>query len=312
MRHLRNIKDATLNCDSLVTIGVFDGVHRGHQSLIKRLVASARASDRKALVVTFFPHPDKVLDDVNQRYYLTTPEGRAALLVQLGVDFVITQPFDDETRKMSAVKFVDLLVEQLRIKELWVGADFALGFQREGDTNFLRTQGRERGFTVTAIELITTDVSDQLIRSTKIRQLLRCGAMNEAEAMLGRAYALTGVVARGEQRGRAIGVPTANLDVWAEQIIPANGVYATWARLGDETFMAATNIGNRPTFAGDGLTIEAHLLDFERDIYGERLELRFEKRLRAERKFAGFQDLVAQIKQDIAAARLYFENNPLS
>ena len=264
------------------------------------------------MVVTFFPHPDKVLDDVNQRYYLTTPEGRAALLLHLGVDFVITQPFDDETRKMSAVNFVDLLVEQLRIKELWVGADFALGFQREGDTNFLRTQGRERGFTVTAIELITTDVSDQLIRSTKIRQLLRCGAMNEAEAMLGRAYALTGVVARGEQRGRAIGVPTANLDVWAEQIIPANGVYATWARLGDETFMAATNIGNRPTFAGDGLTIEAHLLDFERDIYGERLELRFEKHLRAERNFAGFQDLVAQIKRDIAAARLYFENNPLS
>ena len=309
IRHLRNLTDAKLNSDSLVAIGVFDGVHLGHQALISRLVNSAHDSGRNAIVLTFHPHPDKVLDRVTERYYLTTPDQRAELLLQLGVDYVITHPFDDEIRQLPAATFVDQMVNCLRIKEVWVGADFALGFQREGDVSYLRTQGKKRGFTVTAVELITTQSSDIFIRSSKVRELVRHGAVKEAKAMLGRAYTLEGTVVRGAQRGRAIGVPTANLSVWSEQIIPANGVYATWARLGSEIFPSATNIGVRPTFAGDELSIEAHLLDFDRDIYGGTLELTFEKRLRPEQKFNGLDELVTQIKSDIAAARDYLEGD---
>lgn len=303
MRHLRNLKHANLASDSLVTIGVFDGVHLGHQQLIQRLVDSARGSRRQAIVLTFYPHPDKVLDKVKTRYYLTTPEKRAELLLELGVDLVITHPFDDETRHLPAADFIELLVDYLRVKEIWVGADFALGFQREGDVRYLRAQGEKRGFSVRSLELITSQASQQFIRSTTVRDHVRKGNMTAAAALLGRAYALEGIVVAGERRGRTIGVPTANLEVWPEQLIPENGVYATWARLGGEAFPAATNIGLRPTFAGAAVTIEAHLLDFDRDIYGQRLELAFEKRLRPEQRFSGLDELLQQIQADIAAVR---------
>ena len=303
MKHLHHLKDANLDADSLVTIGVFDGVHLGHQQLIQSLVESARASRRKAIVLTFYPHPDKVLDKVKTRYYLTTPEKRAELLLDLGVDLVITHPFDDETRQLPAADFIELLVEYLRVKEVWVGADFALGFQREGNVRYLRAQGDKRGFKVRAVELIASHVSQQFIRSTTIRDHVLNGNVAAAASLLGRAYALEGAVVAGERRGRTIGAPTANLEVWPEQLIPGNGVYATWARFNGETLPAATNIGLRPTFAGDAVTVEAHLLDFDRDIYGERLELTFEKRLRPERKFSSLDELRQQIQADIAAVR---------
>ncbi|MCY3834196.1 MAG: bifunctional riboflavin kinase/FAD synthetase [Chloroflexi bacterium] len=303
MTHLRNLSEANLDAESILTIGVFDGVHLGHQQLIQRLVTQARASNRRSVALTFYPHPDTVLEQVTKRYYLTTPERRAELLLRHGLDTVITHPFTDETRKQRAAAFIDELVDRLRIRELWVGEDFALGFEREGDIKYLRAQGEKRGFRVTAMELIAAESSGQLIRSSRIRDHIRKGNMQAAKAMLGRAFAMEGQVVRGEQRGRTIGAPTANLKVWREQIIPAHGVYATWARLGSESFRAATNIGRRPTFAGDQLTIEAHLLDFDREIYGERMELRFEKRLRAERKFSGLAELREQIQTDIEATR---------
>lgn len=303
MTHLRCLKDAHLDADSLLSIGVFDGVHLGHQQLIQRLVARARASGRVAIVLTFHPHPDKVLEQITTRYYLTNPDQRAELLLKLGIDIVITHPFDDETRNLPASEFINQLVKHLRLKELWVGADFALGFQREGDVDYLRAQGEERGFNVKAMELLRAQASDQFIRSSTLRDYVREGNMQAVKAMLGRAYSLEGAVVAGQQRGRAIGVPTANLAVWSEQIIPAKGVYATWARLGSKTFAAATNIGQRPTFASDEVTIEAHLLDFDRDIYDQKLELSFVRRLRPERKFGGFEELVTQIQADIADTR---------
>ena len=303
MTHLRRLNDANLDADSLLSIGVFDGVHLGHQQLIQQLVDRARAAGRVAIVLTFHPHPDTILEGVQTRYYLTTAEKRAELLLKLGVDIVITHPFDDETRNLPAAEFIDQLVTQLRLKELWVGADFALGFQREGDIDYLRAQGEKRGFKVRAMELTRAQTSDEIVRSSTVRDHVRKGDMQAAKAMLGRAYSLEGAVVAGQQRGRAIGVPTANLAVWSEQIIPANGVYATWARLGSETFPAATNIGRRPTFSGDDVTIEAHLLDFDRDIYDKKLELSFERRLRPEQPFGGIEELVAQIQADIAATR---------
>ncbi len=303
MEHLRSLKAANLDADSLVTIGVFDGVHRGHQQLIQRLVKSARATGRKAVALSFHPHPDTVLERADPRHYLTTPEKRAALLLALGVDLVVTHPFDAETRQLPAAQFIDRLIRHLRIKEIWVGADFALGFQREGDVGFLRALGAARGFEVKALDLLASPASGERYASSTLRGLVRSGDMRAANAMLGRAYALEGEVIAGERRGRTIGVPTANIEVWREQIIPANGVYASWARLGAERFAAATNIGTRPTVAGENITIEAHLLDFDRDIYGERLEITFEARLRPERKFGSLDELARQIKADIALTR---------
>lgn len=307
MLHLRHLGEAQIETESVVTIGVFDGVHLGHRTMIRRLVEEARARDRLAVVLTFHPHPDKVLGEVDLRYYLSTPEQRAELLLALGVDLVITHPFDQEISQIRAEQFVDQLVKHLRLQELWVGADFALGYEREGTVEFLRLQGKNKGFSVTAIELIMSEAGGDSIHSSQLRNLVRQGEMRQAKGMLGRAYSVEGEVVMGQQRGRTIGVPTANLDIWEEQIIPPNGVYAGLARLGGETLMAATNIGMRPTFGEAELSIEAHLLDFDRDIYGASIELSFEARLRPEREFDGPQALLTQIKLDIEQARAVLE-----
>lgn len=312
MKHIQSLKDANLTKPSLVTIGVFDGLHTGHQTLIQKLVDEAHAENKLAVVITFFPHPDKVLRDVEQRYYLMTSEQRAKFILDMGVDFVVTHAFDDTIRQMRASEFVDQLVQHLKISELWVGSDFALGYKREGNVAFLTEQGKSKGFNVTAIDLIMNDGGDKVIRSSQIRENLLDGNIDQVRKWLGRGYAVVGEVVHGEKRGRTIGFPTANVAVWSEQIIPANGVYAGWAKLGDETFKAVTNIGIRPTFEGDNVTVEAHLLDFDRDIYGQEIELTFETHLRAEKKFNGIEELIAQIKSDADSARQYLVANPLS
>lgn len=306
MIHLHDLAQAHLQQPSVVTIGVFDGVHRGHQHLIKRLVTAARAADRLAVALTFFPHPDVVLRGLSGRYYLTTPDERAVLLGELGIDYVITLPFDEALRQIRAAAFVNMLREHLQLASLWIGADFAMGYKREGNVEFLRASGEQHGFDVEVVDLVNAE-GDGAISSTAIREALLEGDVERARAGLGRAYALSGEVVHGEQRGRKIGFPTANIRVWDQQVIPANGVYAGWALLGDERFMAVTNVGVRPTFAGEGVTVEAHLLDFDRDIYGETLTFTFEKRLRAEQRFTGIDALIAQIRADADAGRVYLQ-----
>ena len=301
-RHLRHLSQARLDREAVVTIGVFDGVHLGHQRLARRLAVHAREQGLLAVALTFFPHPDKTLRDVAPRYYLTSPETRARLLLDCGLDLVVTHPFDKATRHLSAAEFVDELVRSLRMRELWVGADFALGYQRQGTVDFLRELGVERGFSVNALELIA-GVGTGIISSSQLRECLRIGDMAALKQLLGRAWSLTGTVIKGAGRGKSIGVPTANLDVWSELMIPPAGVYAGFATVGGERFLAATNIGVKPTFGAAELSIEAHLLGFERDIYGAALDLTFEMRLRPERKFDGVAELVAQIQADVAETR---------
>jgi riboflavin kinase/FMN adenylyltransferase len=299
MEHIYNLTEAHLDQPSVITIGVFDGVHRGHQHLISQLVEEAHASGRLAVVLTLFPHPDVVLRGLTGRYYLTTTEQKAALLGALGVDVVITHPFNDDVRKIRAAAFVDQLCEHLRLSSLWVTADFALGYQREGNFAFLTAQGTEKGFEVRQTNLVKADQTSATISSSDLRTALLDGQVEQAAKWLGRLYRVEGTVVKGDQRGRTIGFPTANLDIWAEQIIPATGVYACWAYLGDERFMAVTNIGYRPTFNGQDLRVEAHLLGFDRDIYGQTLALEFVERLRGEQKFSGFEALVQQIRADV-------------
>ena len=304
--HIHDLSNACLDKPSMVTIGVFDGVHIGHQHLIRQVVESAHNNDQLAVVLTFFPHPDIVLRGLEGRYYLTSPEQRAEELIKLGVDYVITHPFDMETREISATDFVDKLLTHLNMKVLRVGSDFALGYKREGDIPFLTEQGREKGFSVEAIELVQTqNDAHKIISSTLIREALQTAKIDKVCDWLGRGYALRGKVIHGEKRGRQIGFPTANTQIWDEQVIPANGVYAGWAYLNGERFMAMTNVGVSPTFAYKGVTVEAHLLDFERDIYGQTLTITFEKYLRPEAKFDNLQALIAQINSDVEAGRVF-------
>ncbi len=304
MQHLYDLGQVQLQKPSVVTIGVFDGVHRGHQHLIRRLVEEARASDRLAVVLTFFPHPDIVLRGLKGRYYLTTPEQRAEYLGELGVDTVITLPFNDDFRQIRAAAFVDSMLDHLKLSSLWVGADFALGYKREGNVAFLQAQGEEKDFSVQVIDLISAE-SDGAISSTAIRAALLAGEVGQARDWLGRSYALTGEVVHGDHRGRELGFPTANLKLWDEQVIPANGIYAGWAQLGDERFMAATNVGIRPQFNGEDVRVEAYLLNFDRMIYGQQLTFSFEKRLRPEMKFESVEKLVEQMSADVEETRTY-------
>jgi riboflavin kinase/FMN adenylyltransferase len=307
MNHLNHLTDAKLDRPSIVTIGVFDGVHRGHQHLLSRLVSEARSSGRIAAVLTLFPHPDRVLHGGTGRYYLTTPAEKARLLGELGIDYVITHPFDLAVSQIRAAEFVDLILAHLKMSSLWVTADFALGYRREGDFAFLSAYGAQKGFEVRQVELLTGENS-HAIRSSAIRDALLAGGVEQAALWLGRPYRVQGPVVHGDHRGRTIGFPTANLDVWAEQVIPRDGVYACWAGLGRERFMAVANIGLRPTFGGTDTRVEAHLLDFDRDIYGQELILDFVARLREERKFEGIDALIRQIGQDARRGREILTN----
>ncbi len=303
MTHFHSLDEVQLQGASVVSIGVYDGVHRGHQRLLRELVKQAHDLGQRAVVISFFPHPDVVLRGVVGRYYLTSPQERAQLLEALGVDVVLTLAFDERLRQMRAADFVDQLVTRLGMQQLWVGADFALGYQREGNVAYLSALGEERGYRVRPVELVTYSEAGEVISSTSIRELLLQGRVALARDWLGRSYSVSGKVVRGDGRGRMIGFPTANLEVWEELVIPLNGVYAGWATVRGQRYAAVTNVGTRPTFDGVSVRVEPHLLDFDDDIYGETLCVTFEERLRAEQKFSGIDALRAQLKQDVAAAR---------
>jgi riboflavin kinase/FMN adenylyltransferase len=289
---------------TVLTIGAFDGVHLGHQQLIRSVVESARASNRRATLVTFFPLPSVVLGRAAP-FYLTSNEEKLVQLERLGLDGVVIVEFTPETAQIRAAQFVNLLIENLRMCEMWIGHDFALGYKREGNAEFLRAMGAERGYTVHLFEPVMLD--GQPVSSSRIRDALRAGDLRQANACLGRPFQLSGVVVQGAQRGRSLGVPTANLSVWAEHAVPANGIYACRAHVGGATAScnAVTNIGTRPTFDNGTRTIEAHLLDAKRDadLYGQTMALDFIAYQRPEVKYDSVEALVAQMREDVRAAR---------
>lgn len=302
MRHVTSLGEADLSRPSVVTIGAFDGVHRGHQYLLKHLVGQAQEMAFAPVVLTFYPHPSMVLSGFEPGFYLTLPHDRASLLGQMGVELVVTLAFDDVFRHVRAADFVDRLVSNLQIRSLWVGQDFALGYRREGDVPFLRAAGEERGFDVRVVDLM--DAGSERISSSRIRGVLRKGGVEEAARLLGRPHFIVGVVEAGAKRGRIIGFPTANLRVPVELAIPARGVYAGWAYIRGEPYPAVVNVGRRPTFEDStGDTVEAHLLDYSGDLYGVEMRLSFVARLRDERKFSGVDEIADQIGRDVAAGR---------
>lgn len=302
MRHYWHLEGVNLD-QTWVTIGTFDGVHRGHQEIVKRLVLGAHQSGSTAVVITFHPHPAVVLGKRQNANYLTTPEERAELLGELGVDVVITHPFNLEIASLSAYQFISRLDAHLGISLLLVGEDFALGKGREGNVARLKELGQEFGYQVETVSAVKN--SGIIVSSSLIRERISEGNVAQAARLLGRYYKIMGQVIPGDGRGKLIGIPTANLSIWAERTIPKTGVYACRVYLGGNSFQAVTNIGVRPTFENAPVLprVETHLIDYDGDLYGKELYLEFYERLRDEKKFSGIQELLAQIQADIGRAR---------
>jgi len=302
MHHFNSLDQVSLQ-RTWLTIGSFDGVHLGHQEIIQNLVSKAHEVGALAVVLTFHPHPAIVLKKRNDPFYLTTPQEKASLLGDLGVDVVITQPFDPSLASTSAANFMAILKNKLDVEHLLVGRDFALGQDRRGNISRLQQLGQEYGYTIEVFPPV--EVEGQVVSSSKIRSALRDGDVLLAARLLGRPYRIIGKVINGDGRGHKIGIPTANLEVWPERAIPKSGVYVCQATFNQQTVGAVTNVGFRPTFENQPLkpTVEAHLLDFDGDLYGEEISLDFLLRLRDEQRFPSVQALVKQIQQDIARSR---------
>lgn len=289
---------------SVVTIGNFDGVHRGHRVLLRRTVDTAVDQQLRAVAVTFEPHPAAVLRPGSEPLRLQSLDERVAALAACGVDQVVVLPFTHELAALSAEAFIErILVDAIGATRIVVGTNFRFGNRAAGNVVTLVERGDEHGFSVEAVTLRELDGAS--VSSSAIRQRLEAGELAWATAALGRPYTLTGEVVSGDGRGRTIGVPTANLDVPPGRLVPGNGVYAGRAHLGERTWPAVTNVGVRPTFDGQDRSVEVHLLDADADLdlYGASLRFDFAHRIRGEQRFSGPDELVARIRTDIAEAR---------
>ncbi|RIK29381.1 MAG: bifunctional riboflavin kinase/FMN adenylyltransferase [Chloroflexi bacterium] len=318
MQQYIDIDSAQVDGPTVLTIGNFDGMHRGHQALLQRLRSLAATLDQRqgALhhqtgLITFDPHPLAVLQPERPQALLTTPQERLALAADLGVDLGVIQTFTPEFARLEPRAFLQLLKNHLGMAALVVGPDFALGRNRTGDIVVLHQLGEELGYLLHVVEPITWHGETQ-VRSSAIRQALAQGDVQTAADMLGRPYTVAGTVVAGDGRGRQLGIPTANIQTAPEKLLPADGVYATWAQLpssnGVETYASVTNLGTRPTIGGQERRLETHLLDFPApgrsdDLYGQTVTLLLVARLRGEQRFPNLDALVTQIHTDIAEAR---------
>lgn len=285
----------------VVALGNFDGVHLGHQAVLDRAVEEARARDGRVVAATFWPHPRSVLGRGDAPGLLTTMEGRREALLRYGADDVREVRFDRELSQKSPEKFVrDVLVGEMGASAVVVGENFRFGHKAAGDVGDLRRLMREAGGEAYAVEVRGGRGE---ISSTRIRALLAEGNVEEAAKLLGRPYAVRGEVVVGDRRGRTIGFPTANVRPDPDVVVPARGVYACLVRVGEEEYAACTNVGVAPTFERGESRIEAHLLDFEGDLYGEDVDVMFLNRIRGERRFSGVEELKAQIGRDVEEAR---------
>jgi riboflavin kinase/FMN adenylyltransferase len=288
--------------ETVLTIGKYDGLHIAHQSLIRHIRERAARRGARSGMVTFDPHPAAVLSSSGPPPLLTTIPEKIALLEGMGLDVLVLLPFTRETMQTRAADYLEFLASGLHPRELWVGEDFALGYKREGNVAFIRQWAEPRGIEVFTIPLVEMDGA--VVSGSRVRALLDEGAVEEAARLLGRLPSVTGVVVEGDKRGRTIGFPTANLIPDPGRAIPANGVYATRALLADgDGVPSVTNVGTRPTFEGSRRQVETHLLDWSGDLYGQEITVQFLHRLREERKFAGIEALVAQIRADAEQAR---------
>ncbi len=290
----------------LLTIGVFDGVHLGHQYLISQLTEHARQQNLLSGVVTFRQHPQEILSPQTKLPFLTDLTTRANLLKNEGVEAIITLSFTRELARLSARRFVSLLKKYLRMRGIVIGPDFALGRNREGSPDTLCTLGQDMNFSVTVIPPIM--VNGEVVSSTAIRKALADGDMKRVVNLIGRPFSLHGCVITGSGRGIELGFPTANLDVDSEQALPTEGIYATWAYIDDKTYQSMTNIGKRPTFGGSERAVEVYVLNYHSDLYGRELKIDIIERLRGEKKFDTVDELKKQITEDVKQGRAILDS----
>jgi riboflavin kinase/FMN adenylyltransferase len=289
---------------SAITIGVFDGVHRGHQAIIGHLVKRAKDLGVRSVVITFDPHPAEVVRPGSHPAVLTEPARKAELIEELGVDVLCVVPFTQDFSRLPAEEFVhDALVEKMHAALVVVGENFRFGHKAAGNVPLLERLGRTFGFAVEGAPLVSANDTDTVFSSTYIRSCIDAGDVRAATAALGRPHRLEGIVVRGDQRGREIGFPTANLMVHRYAAVPADGIYAAWVIRRGERLQAAISIGTNPTFSGRERRVEAYILDFDGDVYGERVAFDFVERLRDMQRFDGVEPLVAQIAEDVAQTR---------
>ncbi len=293
---------------SAVTIGVFDGVHRGHQHLVATLCEAAGAEGLAAVAVTFNPHPRTVLRPGIAITYLTSLEERVELLQALGLDAVGVLAFTSELAQLSPREFLALLVDELQMKLLVVGPDFALGRNRAGTMDVVREVGEDLGFRLQVAPMLREH--EEKIGSSTVRQALSDGDVQRVRLLLGRPYSLRGPVVQGDHRGHDMGFPTANIAIGLDRALPAYGIYVTRAYIRESSYESCTSIGIRPTFDVEPRpTVEAFIMDFDGRIYGEELKIELLERLRGEEKFDTVEELVAQMHRDVDQTRAYFRHH---
>ncbi len=300
-KSLAEIKKPFAN--SYVTIGNFDGVHLGHHMLFSEVVSKAYKMAGTSIVVTFDPHPLQVMRPEIGIKLISTLEQKIELISLAGIDVLVVIPFSREFANTSAESFVDdILVKTIGVKELVVGYDYAFGKGRQGNIEFLKKQGSQKGFPVSVVEPFYVD--DMLASSTKVRELVNEGRMMDVKKLLGRSYQIRGTVQEGKKRGGpVVGFPTANLHISEEDLCPRHGVYVTQVIYDGKCYGGVLNIGYNPTFGGNRLSVETHIFDFNQEIYGKKIKINLLKFLRGEQKFSGPAELADQIKEDISQAR---------
>ena len=288
---------------TVVTVGTFDGVHVGHWQVLQEISDRARQRDGRSVLVTFDPHPLRLVRPAEAPDLLTTPDEKKEILAESGLEYAVFLAFTPDLRRLSPRRFVeDILLARIGMDELVIGYDHGFGRGRSGDAETLRQIAAERGFTVDVVDAV--EVEGTRVSSSAIRKALQAGDVDSARRWLGRPYSLRGAVVRGEGRGRDLGFPTANLHVRAaDKLVPPAGIYAVWVVLRDGRRMGALHIGPRPTFPGSPPSIEVFLLDFEGDLYGEVVRVDFIARLRGVEPFDSVPELVAQMEADVAQVR---------
>lgn len=286
-----------------LTIGNFDGVHLGHQKLLNKIKAECLQKKIAFVVVTFVPHPQKILQPDKERFLINTYEQRRKFLSQMGVDYLIELKFDRDFSTMGPEDFLKkYLFTYPKLKNIYLGYDFAFGANKQGGFDLVSEICKSRGMNVEIQPKF--EVNSQVVSSSFVRQLIAQGNLTEADALLGRPFELEGVVVKGEGRGKKIGFPTANIQVSSDIIVPQRGVYVTKTLYKGMVYKSVTNIGYNPTFKDTHQThIETNIFDFDNDIYGENLEIQFLQKIREEKKFATVNDLIEQIKSDVKFAR---------
>jgi riboflavin kinase/FMN adenylyltransferase len=311
LKIFNSIQEFNTPAKTILTLGTFDGVHNGHKSLLKKLISGSNETGCESAVLTFFPHPRMVLQQAADVKLLNTMQEKAQLLEDFGIDNLIVHPFSVEFSRLTAEEFVkNILVDTLKICKIIIGHDHRFGRNRTATTTDLVRMGEQYGFEVeqiTALEINETSVS-----STKIRNALFEGNVDMANQYLGYPYFINGTVANGKQLGRTIGYPTANIEIpEIYKLVPAQGVYAVSTKLNGATVLGMMNIGTRPTVNGTDQTIEVNFFDFNKDIYGENIQVNIYHRLRSEQKFENLDALKMQLATDKVQALDYFKQNSL-